>query len=335
MTIAVLIQSIVRQTTILIAQLATTGRARAPLAQIADQVFAELVLELERQGVSRKVTADMFGVSLRTFQRRIQHLEESPTEQGRSTWEAVLGFIRSRSPLTRTEILTHFARDDDARVRSVLRDLCESKLVYSTGMGPSTGYRAATEDELGALWRLQGAAGFDELLWALIYRDGPITLAELAQQVHVDEQTLGEALARLSGSGRIEGTEKAGGNGYSARRLLIPLGSPVGWEAAVFDHFKAMVNTIAGKLREERSAPTLSDTVGGSTYTLDVWPGHPLADEVYGTLGRLRATMVELRERVEAVNAQQELPVPYARVVAYVGQCVINENAHEDDEEAH
>jgi hypothetical protein len=40
MTIAVLIQSIVRQTTILIAQLATTGRARAPLAQIAGQVFA-------------------------------------------------------------------------------------------------------------------------------------------------------------------------------------------------------------------------------------------------------------------------------------------------------
>jgi hypothetical protein len=181
---------------------------------------------------------------------------------------------------------------------------------------------------------LQGAAGFDELLWALIYRDGPITLAELAQQVHVDEHTLGEALARLSRAGRIEGTEKAGANTYSARRLLIPLGSPVGWEAAVFDHFKAMVNTIAGKLREDRSAPTLSDTVGGSTYTLDVWPGHPLADEVYGTLGRLRATMVELRERVEAVNAQQELPVSYARVVAYVGQHVINENAHEDDEEA-
>jgi hypothetical protein len=332
MTIAVLIQSIVRQTTILIAQLATTGRARAPLAQIADQVFAELVLELERQGVSRKVSADMFGVSLRTFQRRIQHIEESSTEQGRSTWEAVLEFIRSRSLLARAEILTHFARDDDARVRSVLRDLCESKLVFSSGMGASTVYRAASEEELGALWRLQGPEGFDELLWALIYRDGPITSAELVQQVHVDEPTLREALARLAGSGRIEATEKAGASAYSAQRLLIPLGSPVGWEAAVFDHFKAMVNTIAGKLREDRTAPTLSDRVGGSTYTLDVWPGHPLADEVYGTLGRLRATMVDLRERVEGVNAEQELPADYARVVAYVGQHVIGENDHEDGE---
>jgi hypothetical protein len=179
---------------------------------------------------------------------------------------------------------------------------------------------------------LQGAEGFDELLWALIYRDGPITVAELVQQVHVDEPTLGEALARLSGSGRIENTEKAGASAYSAQRLLIPLGSPVGWEAAVFDHFKAMVNTIAGKLREHRTAPTLSDRVGGSTYTLDVWPGHPLADEVYGTLGRLRAMMVELRERVEGVNAEQQLPTDYARVVAYVGQYVIRENDHEDSE---
>jgi hypothetical protein len=86
------------------------------------------------------------------------------------------------------------------------------------------------------------------------------------------------------------------------------LGSPVGWEAAVFDHFKAMVNTITGKLREDRAAPTLLDTVGGSTYTLDIWPGHPLANEVCGTLRRLRSMLVELRERVESVNAEAEVP---------------------------
>ncbi|HMA94799.1 MAG TPA: hypothetical protein VKP30_19045, partial [Polyangiaceae bacterium] len=66
MTLDLLIQAIVRQTTILIAQLATSHGSRAPLAQIADQVFLELVRELERQGVSRKVSADMFGLGLRT-----------------------------------------------------------------------------------------------------------------------------------------------------------------------------------------------------------------------------------------------------------------------------
>ena len=69
MTIEPLIHAIVRQTTILIAQLATARGVRAPLAQIANQVFLDLVNELERQGVSRKVSADMFGLGLRTYRR--------------------------------------------------------------------------------------------------------------------------------------------------------------------------------------------------------------------------------------------------------------------------
>ena len=330
MTINVLIQFIVRQTTILIAQLATAGHARAPLALVAGQVFSDLVLELERQGVSRKVTADMFGLSLRTFQRKMQRMEESSTEQGRSTWEAVLEFIRSRDFVTRAEILTHFARDDDAQVRSVLRDLKESRFVLSSGSGSATVYRAASEEELGALWQLQGAEGLEELLWALIYRDGPITLETLAHQAHLDERTLETALSRLEQSGRVERTRGPTEASYRARNLVVPLGASVGWEAAVFDHFKAMVNTIAGRLRDNRSAPGLSNRVGGSTWSLDIWRGHPLEDEVYGTLGRLREALVDLRARVDKVNAETLRPQDGTRVVVYAGQCVIGED-HEDE----
>jgi hypothetical protein len=92
--VPVLIDAIVRQTTVLIAQLATSGGVRAPLAQVANQVFLELVRELERQGVSRKVSADMFGMGLRTYLRKIQRLSESSTERGRSLWEAVLDYLR-------------------------------------------------------------------------------------------------------------------------------------------------------------------------------------------------------------------------------------------------
>ncbi len=60
----VLIDAVVRQTTILIAQLATSGGARAPLAHVASQVFLDLADELDAQGVSRKVSADMFGMGL-------------------------------------------------------------------------------------------------------------------------------------------------------------------------------------------------------------------------------------------------------------------------------
>ena len=112
MTIELLIRAIVRQTTILIAQLATTRGVRAPLAQVANQVFIDLVRELDRQGVSRKVSADMFGVGLRTYRSKIQRMSESVTVRGRSLWEVVLEHITQRGLVTRLEILTHFRNDD-------------------------------------------------------------------------------------------------------------------------------------------------------------------------------------------------------------------------------
>ena len=62
MNARVLISAIVQQVTVLIAQLATTGGARAPLAQVAGQVFLELARELESQGISKPISADMFGL---------------------------------------------------------------------------------------------------------------------------------------------------------------------------------------------------------------------------------------------------------------------------------
>jgi hypothetical protein len=53
MNAQVLINAVVRHTTVLIAQLATSGGLRAPLAHLANQVFLDLATELERQGVSR------------------------------------------------------------------------------------------------------------------------------------------------------------------------------------------------------------------------------------------------------------------------------------------
>jgi hypothetical protein len=53
-TTELLIDAIVRQTTVFIAQLATAGGVRTPIADVAEQVFLELVRELERQGVSQK-----------------------------------------------------------------------------------------------------------------------------------------------------------------------------------------------------------------------------------------------------------------------------------------
>jgi hypothetical protein len=69
MNATLLIDAIVRQTTVLIATLATAAGHRAPLARVADQVFSDLVGELKEQGLGNKVIADMFGMALRALLR--------------------------------------------------------------------------------------------------------------------------------------------------------------------------------------------------------------------------------------------------------------------------
>jgi hypothetical protein len=168
-------------------------------------------------------------------------------------------------------------------------------------------------------------------LWAFVYREGPSTVAELATRTQLDEAELEPVLQRLVDAGRVECLSQGETRSYRASSLVVPLGSPVGWEAAVFDHFKALVNTITGRLRSDRSSPSLADRVGGSTYTLDVWPGHPLESEVLDSLKAMRSKLGHLRQRVEDFNLKRELPENHTKVVLYVGQCPIAQGGGHDD----
>jgi hypothetical protein len=278
------------------------------------------VRELERQGVSRKVSADMFGLGLRTYQRKIQRFTESSTDRGRSLWVAVLDYVQSRGMATRAEVMLRFAGDDETLVRGVLRDLCDSQLVSAAGTGAALIYRSTSDHERGLMQKLRASEGLDELLWAIVYREGPLSLPDLARLTELETQELEKSLARLVETKRVE---RSADDLLRATNLVIPLGSPVGWEASVFDHFKAMVNTVTCRLREDRAAASLADRVGGSTYTLEVWPGHPLEQEAYDTLMRLRAELSDLRRRVNRENHQRPSPEHLTNVLVYVGQCVI------------
>lgn len=332
MNIPVLVSGIVRQTMVLIAQLATTGGARAPLAQVADQVFLDLVRELERQGVSRKVSADMFGMGLRSYLRRVQRVGESSTERGRSLWEAMLDYLQHQSVVTRAAVFARFHRDDEVLVRGVLHDLCENGLVFVTGSGQDSVYRAATAQELGALRVIKRGEGLDELIWAIVYREGPLERAALSKLTAMTDDDLNGVLTRLLGAGRIE--ERGGA--FQARSFMVPLGDQAGFEAAVFDHFQALVKTICCRLRNEAPPLTLPsglgarDVVGGSTYTFDIWDGHPLAQEVLVVLREMRERLGELRHRVEAHNADSGVPPSFVQVVIYGGQCLISQDAVEE-----
>jgi len=85
MNTQILIDNLERQTTVLIAQLATSG-------------------------------------GLRSYRRRVQRIAASETDRGRSLWEAILDYLSQRDLVSRREILDRFRNDDDTLLRGVLKD---------------------------------------------------------------------------------------------------------------------------------------------------------------------------------------------------------------------
>jgi DNA-binding transcriptional ArsR family regulator len=329
MTVRLLIEAIVRETTVLLAELATSGGLRAPLANVAERVFLELARELDGHGVSRTVSADMFGLALRTYLRRIQRHDESLTQKGRSLWEAILEFIQQRSVAGRGEILAEFANDDEALVRSVLQDLTDSGLVFRSGVRGNTLYRASV-GELGLLGKQADQDALDHVVWAITRREGPISIGSLCERTALSPREVEDALSRLRRDGRVIDAGKAGVPAYEAKSIVIPLGTASGTEAAIYDHFHAMVKTIVCKLRLDSEGASPNDRVGGSTYSFEVWPGHPCEQRVHAQLARFRETTSALRREVDAHNAQHPLPGQYDRVTVYLGQSVITEEDHRD-----
>jgi len=108
----------------------------------------------------------------------------------------------------------------------------------------------------------------------------------------------------------------------SAQEFVIPLGMARGWEASVFDHLQAVVQTICQRLQESTRGGDPSGVVGGSTYTFDVWPGHPHYEEVKSLLALQRERLGALRNQVEAYNRSHTRSEDFEEVVTYVGQCV-------------
>jgi hypothetical protein len=321
---ALLIDAIVRQTMVLVAQLATSGGLRAPLAHVAGQVFLDLTNELETQGVSRKVSADMFGMALRAYRKKRQRLAESSTERGRSLWELVLEYLAEHELCTRQDVMRRFRNDDEVQVRSVLHDLVESGLVFCSGTNTGTIYRCTTPEEQRAVQR--AGPGLEELLWAVIFREGRRSVGELARACGKREEDLLPALKRLQDQGRVE---KLDDGRYRAQRFVVPIGAETGWEAAMLDHYHALVKTLCVRLQGITKASNVGDVVGGSTFTFKIWPEHPHHAEVLGTLRALRERLSTLRSKVEDWNEANGSPRESLAVTIYAGQCVLEQSADE------
>lgn len=331
MNVKLLIDAIVQQTTVLIAQLSTAAGIRAPLAHVADQVFVELSRELEAQGLGRKVVADMFGMALRGYQKRVQRLTESVTVRDRSLWEVVLEYVREREHVTRRQLLARFSRDSEAAVAAVLHDLVTSGLLYSSGQGQATVFRATAESALQALAGEGALDSLSAMACTMVYHQPGIGLRELAERLASDEALARKAVEQAIADGRLSADDPADLGGLRAAKLIIGVDAETGWEAAVFDHFQAMVGALAAKVRAPRASH--DDRIGGSTLTFDVSPHHPLEHEVLGTLARVRGDLNELWNRVCAHNEQQPInDQERVRVRFYFGQNVITSEGDKSGE---
>jgi hypothetical protein len=331
MHVKLVIDAIVRQTTVLIAQLATSAGMRAPLAHIANQTFLSLTQELERQGIAQKVIADMFGLALRSYQQKLQRLSESATDHGRSLWEALHDYLQQRQVASRAEVLLRFARDDQASVRGILSDMVDTGVIYKTGRGDSTIYRIAPVEEIERVSAREVLESAAALLWVTIYREGPLDEVELARRLPLSADMLAQALEALCADGRIRREQHDGAPVYTSASCLIPIGQSAGWEAALLDHYQALVRSICAKLNQGATASKPDDRIGGSTYSFDVWPGHPERERVSALLASQRAALSALWNEVAQYNAAHPRKGAFERVTFYFGQLVTAESESDDD----
>lgn len=323
MNLRLLIDGIVRQTTVLLAQLSTTSGVRSPLGQVADQVFLQLARELEAQGVRRAVAADMFGMALRKYQKKIARVTESASEQGQTLWQAVYEFIQAESP-TRRRIVERFRHDGEREVASVLQDLVSHGMVFSTGEGANTAYGVTSEHMQNRVLEARDFDAVMHVVWLKVFQ-GLDTRDRVAAALGLDASQVQQALDELERAGRL--TTRDGT--WRTRNLHIPIGSTSGAEAAMLDHFRAVCNVLTSRSRAclegnrqipPDDAPRLGAKDGGSTFSFTLHPAHPCTAEVLGLLERTRSSTQELWERVVAHNQGCEAPEDSFKVTFYCGQ---------------
>lgn len=322
----ILIDQVVRQTMVLIAQLATEGGARAPLTDVAERVFRGLVDELAAQSVSHKVIADMFGLALRTYYDRVRRATESATLRGRSLWEAVHSFVVQRGSAPRHEVMTRFRNDDEAIVKAVLHDLVASGLIAVTGRGSRATYQRVMAPD-----HTEGDTLSSLVLVTLFHADGPESAASIAERLAVDPTVVTTLLERLVTDGRATIVDDPDlGRLYETKSCLIAPHDVSGFEAAVFDHLKAVTGALCHRLQRRGRKQPIDRAIGGSTYTFDIATDNPTWSRVVDTLTRMRAELSELRTDADAFEAARARPAKTTRFVVYCGQNALAEAIHDD-----
>jgi hypothetical protein len=216
----------------------------------------------------------------------------------------VLDFVAQGGSVTREQVLQHFKNDAEREIVGVLTDLVGNGLIHASGRGTAAVYGITTDAERRLFASTAERESLDMLAWATI-RAGATTTHALAEALVLDLEVTRSVVQRLAASSRIVqavGTDEAP---IEPSPLVIPLGTEMGWEAAVLDHFRAVASAIAAKLKTGTTRAEEKDAVGGTTLSFKIGREHPYRARVLGLLSRTRQEAIGLWDEVEAYNASR------------------------------
>jgi hypothetical protein len=235
MNIRLLIDCIMQQTTVLIGQLSTAAGVRAPLAKVADQVFLDLARELDAQGVAQRVAAGMFGLALRSYQKKVQRLTESASVPDKTLWQAVLEHVGHEGRARRADVLKRFAADGEREVGSVLNDLVGSGLVYQTGHGGEALYGITSDADLAYLVKANEAESVLPVVWTTAHRHPGATLRTLVERLGLDESLVERATETLIAEGKLVRDGASDDGVLRAVDLFVPVGAELAgkWRCSI------------------------------------------------------------------------------------------------------
>lgn len=291
----------------LIGRLATSEGGRAPMATLESTFMRALVSELEQQGLSQRVIADMFGVSVRTYQRSL--LRWGAPEGAGSLWAEVLEFVDRREVCSKEEIFAHFHAEESATVTAMVRDLVKSgrlKTVTRRGQRLLALCDAAPSR----------SAPPDVALAVFIAAFGPQTVAELAAQIGHSHEETAALVAEWVDKDILAPVPDTTPTRYRGRPGLDRfVGKDI--SVGVLVHVAAMVSTLKAAL----ALPRDSDVEAHArmrTWIFDVWDGHPHADDIAAKLAASDA-LLRQAERLAVASVDERPTHGRRRMQVYLG----------------
>lgn len=312
----------------LVAELFATLKSNDPLrmdfAEIGQKTLLDIVGVLRQEGLTNDEIAATLDLSIAGFYKRVRELRDtySPGRgRGRKTlWEKVYEHILERSgnsprkAVRYAQVQSAFPSVADERLRSTLRFLVRYGLLTITGPSQQPEYRIVPRDE--------EPGGSYHAVVVTLYREGPMSLEELAGRLEAPEAECAAHVERLRAAGKLLELPGAPGEParYRATGYHIEPESEEGFQAALWDHFHTVVRAICKKVRMRRHLAQLHDVNGGTTFSFDVPLDHPLYAEVSGFLAETRVRMESWLEQVRALDEGTE--GARARITIYTGQMV-------------